>query len=173
MGLIDFDMGSIVGGVGEILDDLVTTEEEKLQINIKLKEMELNLKLSKLNERLSQDKEVTNRWVSDKDHMVTRLVRPMIVIWIAILLTAIILFDGNIGEYSIKHAYVPLIETLATTIFVAYFGSRGAEKITKALKEHDNENSNTKTFKESRERYDTHQQDRELSDDALWYSSAK
>jgi len=171
MGIVDVDLGSLVGGVGEILDSLSTSEEEKLEISLKLKKLELDLKLAQMEEQNKIDEQTTKRWELDKEHIITRLVRPMIVIWIAVLLTAIILTDGNVGEYTIKQAYIPLIETLATTIFVSYFGSRGAEKITKALKERDYDRTINEAIGKTRGNFSPFEQNGTLFDDALWGSN--
>ena len=42
--------------------------------------------------------------------------------------------DGNIGGFSIKEAYIPILETIVITVTIAYFGSRGVEKTSKILK---------------------------------------
>jgi hypothetical protein len=44
------------------------------------------------------------------------------------------LADGNIGDFHIKQAYIPLLETVVTTVVFAYFGGRSVEKATKVFK---------------------------------------
>ena len=77
---------------------------------------------------------VTERWKSDNENPITQLVRPVMVIWTFILFTAVVLFDGNLGTFIVKPAYIPLLETVMTTIVIAYFGSRGIEKVFKYKK---------------------------------------
>lgn len=43
----------------------------------------------------------------------------------------IMLLDGNFGTFTIKAAYLPIMEGILLTITVAFYGSRGAEKIVK------------------------------------------
>ena len=38
-------------------------------------------------------------------------------------------FDGNLGEFSIGEAYVPVYQTLLMTVYAAYFAGRSIEKI--------------------------------------------
>ena len=45
-------------------------------------------------------------------------------------MTVIILGDSITGlAFDVKESYVDLIQTLLVTVFVAYFGSRGIEKV--------------------------------------------
>ena len=81
------------------------------------------------------EQSINKRWLSDNEHIVTRLVRPSIVIFLFVLFGAVVISDGNIGHFKINTAYIPVLQTLLVTVTVAYFGSRGAEKITREIKE--------------------------------------
>lgn len=80
------------------------------------------------------EKEISKRWISDNENLLTRIVRPLSFAMVLILFGGIVLTDGNIGQFKINEAYIPVIETLLTTMVLAYFGSRGMEKITKQFK---------------------------------------
>lgn len=54
--------------------------------------------------------------------------------WSFVLLTIVMLLDGNIGEFTINEAYIPLLETIVVTSVVAYMGGRSVEKVTKTVK---------------------------------------
>ena len=82
---------------------------------------------------LEYEKEITKRWESDSEHTITRLVRPVSFIAVLCLFGVMVLFDGNVGEISIKSAYIPVIETLLATMTISYFGSRGVEKTMKSF----------------------------------------
>lgn len=69
-----------------------------------------------------------------KPSTLSEIVRPSIVAWIYLLFTVIILCDGNVGGFSIKDPYIPIMETILVTVTLAYFGSRGAEKMAKTIK---------------------------------------
>ena len=118
----------VVDSVGNAIDKLVTSDEERMQLKNALIEAKLKAQLESENNYLKHEQEITQRWVSDNEHTITRLVRPLIVVWAYIMFTAVMISDGNIGQFSIKDAYLPMLETIVVTVTVAYFGSRGVEK---------------------------------------------
>ena len=120
-------ISEIIGSVGKVADDLITSTEEKRQLKLKLKEIQ---------EKAIADSEaqITERWKSDNEHITTRLVRPFIVIWSFVLLSIVMIFDGNFYGFEVKEAYLPILETIVTTVIIAYFGSRGVEKTSKIIK---------------------------------------
>lgn len=127
MGLFDFSLGD----VGETLVKAREAITGKRVID-EAEILELDGKLDQIQQEF--EKTVTERWHSDNEHAVTRLVRPGIVMWVYAIFSIVLLADGNIGEFSIKSAYIPLIETVLVTVTVAYFGSRGIEKTSKVIK---------------------------------------
>ena len=121
----------VTDSISKGLDSLFTSDEERLQAKI-LIEKEINtFKVAQLSALAQYDKEVTKRWTSDNEHFITRMVRPLSFIFVQILFGSIVLLDGNMGEFSVKEAYIPVIEGLMLTMTIAYFGSRGAEKVFK------------------------------------------
>lgn len=118
---------AIVDSVGNAIDKLVTSDEEKLQLKNELVKIQLEATL-KANEQANEaENQITERWKSDNEHIVTRLVRPLSYSWVILLFTTVILGDGNLG-FSVKEAYIPVLETLLTTMTIAYFGARTIEK---------------------------------------------
>ena len=73
---------------------------------------------------IQEMKEVSSRWRSDmkSDSWLSKNTRPMALIFIVLDSTVLL---------EIKTGWVSLLEALLITVYVAYFGSRGAEKITK------------------------------------------
>lgn len=121
----------VVDSISSGLDSLFTSDEERLQAKL-LIEKEVNAyKESLLKAQAKYDKEITERWKSDNEHAVTRLVRPLIVLWGFALLTIVMLLDGNVGGFTINVAYIPLLETIVTTSVVAYMGARTIDKFGK------------------------------------------
>ena len=47
---------------------------------------------------------------------------------------SMVFFDGNVGDFTINEAYIPVIQTLFSTMTIFYFGSRGVEKVSKIIK---------------------------------------
>lgn len=125
----------VVDSVGSAIDKLVTSDEERLQLQNALAEAKLNATLESENNYLKHEEEITKRWINDNEHFVTRLVRPTMVVWSYVLFTAVMIADGNIGGFVINPAYIPVLETIVITITIAYFGSRGLEKTAKTIKD--------------------------------------
>ena len=120
---------AIVDSVGTAIDKLVTSDEEKLQLKNELVKIQLEATL-KANEQANEaEMQITERWKSDNENLLTRAVRPFSYTWVIVLFSTMILTDGNIGQFKINTAYIPVIETLLVTMTVAYFGSRGFEKV--------------------------------------------
>lgn len=118
----------VVDSIGNAIDKIVTSDEEREILKNALVEAKLNASLESENNYLKHEQEITKRWASDNEHIVTRLVRPAIVIWSYALFTIVVLFDGNVGNFTVNPAYIPVLETVLISVTIAYFGSRGYEK---------------------------------------------
>lgn len=124
---------AIVDSVGAAIDKLVTSDEEKLQLKNELVKIQLEATL-KANEQANEAEiQITERWKSDNEHLITRLVRPFSYAWVILLFSVVIIGDTNWG-FSVKDAYIPVIETLLVTMTVAYFGGRSFEKVSSVVK---------------------------------------
>lgn len=119
--------GELLGKVGGIVDDLVTTKEEKLSLKAEMKEMIL-----KSEEQAAA--QVTARWDSDmnSDNWLSKNIRPMALIFFTIVFVIISFSDGNIGSFAVKEAYIPIYQTILLAIYGAYFAGRTFEKYTKS-----------------------------------------
>jgi len=75
-------------------------------------------------------KEVSKRWVSDmkSDSWLSKNTRPMSLIFLTVSMVLLILLDSFDWEFNVSTGWVDLLQTLLVTVYVAYFGSRGAEK---------------------------------------------
>lgn len=126
---------NVIDSVGNTLDKLITSDEERKILQNELEEIRLNAKLSATDKSIALEKEITSRWKIDKDNVITRNIRPLVVFWSYFLFTLVLLFDGNIGQFHINSAYIPMLQTILVTVTIAYFGSRGIEKTSKIVKE--------------------------------------
>jgi hypothetical protein len=83
-----------------------------------------------LNQETIEMQEVTKRWTSDmnSDSWLSKNTRPLALIFLTIATTLMIIVDSTGLNFEVKHSWVMLLETLLVTVYVAYFGSRGAEK---------------------------------------------
>ena len=130
--------GSLLGGdtlkdVGNIIDDLHTSGEEKAAAKQALQEVLIKA------EQAAQA-QVSARWESDMKHgsWLSKNIRPLTLVFLTIIFTILSIFDGNIkiGEqaFTIGAAYVPVYQTLLMTVYAAYFAGRSIEKVKQVAK---------------------------------------
>jgi hypothetical protein len=110
-------------GVLGIIKNLIDKDETMLPQD---KETAMAL----LNQETIEMQEVTKRWTSDmnSDSWLSKNTRPLALIFLTIATTIMIVVDSTALAFEVKHSWVTLLETLLVTVYVAYFGSRGAEK---------------------------------------------
>jgi hypothetical protein len=124
--LLNFLGGGVVKQVGDVIDNLSTSEEERLEAKRKMEEV--------LMQAESQAQEqVTRRWEADmkSDNWLSKNIRPLICIFLTAIFVVLSVFDGNIGEFAIQESYIPIYQTLLITVYGAYFAGRSIEKIKK------------------------------------------
>ena len=130
--------GSLLGGdtlkdVGNIIDDLHMSGEEKAEAKQKLETILIQA------EQKAQE-QVSARWEADMKHgsWLSKNIRPLTLIFLTIVFTILSVFDGNLqigGEdFTIGAAYVPVYQTLLMTVYAAYFAGRSIEKVRKVTK---------------------------------------
>ena len=115
--------GNVIKEVGDVIDKLTTTKEEKLEAQ--------RLITESLEKAVKEAQEqVTARWQADmaSDIKLSKNIRPMVLIYLTVIFTACAFFDGNIGEFSIADEYIPIFQTLLVTVYGAYFVGRSWEK---------------------------------------------
>ena len=115
------------GGLG-IVKNLISSDS-----NIGPEDKEMALKL--LEQDIAEMNNISQRWASDmkSDSWLSKNTRPMTLIYLTLAMTIFIVLDSTV-LLEIKTGWVSLLEALLITVYVAYFGSRGAEKITKIKK---------------------------------------
>ena len=133
MGLLA-KVGSLLGGdaikdVGNIIDNLHTSEEEKAEARQKIEQILAEA------EQAAQA-QVSARWEADLKHgsWLSKNIRPITLIFLTAVFVILSLFDGNMGEFTISDAYVPVYQTLLMTVYAAYFAGRSIEKVRKVTK---------------------------------------
>ena len=118
--------GSVIKEIWDVVDRLTTTEEEKLLIK-----KELQIILEEADK--SAQKQVSSRWIADmnSDSFLSKNIRPMILIYLTVIFSALAFTDGNIGQFNIAKEYIPIFQTLLVTTYGAYFVGRSWEKTKK------------------------------------------
>ena len=126
MAILGNILGNLLGKADTIVDEVITSKEEKLQLKNQLQ------KIVQEQESLIE-KQVSKRWVSDNssDNWLSKNIRPMSLIFITVVFTIISFADGNIGQFTLNQEYRPIYQSLLLLIYGAYYGSRGLEKIKK------------------------------------------
>ena len=115
-------------GAYGIVKNIITSDK-----SIKPKDKEMALKL--LDQDIAEMNNISDRWSSDmkSDSWLSKNTRPMTLIYLTLAMTIFIVLDSSV-LLEINDGWVSLLEALLITVYVAYFGSRGAEKITKIKK---------------------------------------
>ena len=102
-----------------ISSDVTLTPEDK----------EMALKLLDLD--IAEMESISSRWQYDmqSDSWLSKNTRPLTLIYLTICMTLFISFDSVGIAFEMDIAWIELLKTLLVTVYVAYFGSRGAEKV--------------------------------------------
>jgi len=129
MNILGMITGGLVSAVGTAIDSLVTSDEERLALKNKLVSIEAEAELKATELENKYQEEISKRWESDnKSSFLARNVRPMTLIFLLFVLSAMAFTSGNIGLFVIDPAFIDLFQMLAITAFGAYFGGRSFEK---------------------------------------------
>ena len=116
----------LVKGVGGIIDDLHTSEEEKLEAAQKVKELISNYEVE-------MEKQITDRWKSDmaSDSWLSKNVRPMVLIFLVVSTVLMIFIDAGAISFNVEAKWTDLLQLVLITVIGAYFGGRSLEKVKK------------------------------------------
>jgi len=115
--------GGVIKNIGDVVDKLTTTEEEKLTIKKQIQEI-----LEKADN--DAQTQVTERWKVDmqSDSWLSKNIRPAVLIFLTGVFTILSFFDGNFYGFQVQEQYVPIFQSLLITVYGAYFVGRTWEK---------------------------------------------
>ena len=123
---------SILGGLvskvlpaaTNLIDEMHTSGEEKLAAKQKLEELLVSAEQS-------AQKEVSAWWEADlkSGNWLAANIRPMTLIFLTAVFSLLSVTDGNIGEFTIGAAYIPVFQTLLLAVYSSYFVGRSIEKV--------------------------------------------
>ena len=116
----------LVKGVGGVIDDLHTSEEEKLEAAQKVKELVSNYEVE-------MEKQITDRWKSDmaSDSWLSKNVRPMVLVFLVVSTVLMIFIDAGAISFDVEPKWTDLLQLVLITVIGAYFGGRSLEKTKK------------------------------------------
>ena len=117
---------SLVGNAGEILDEVITTDEERLDAKRRLKELILN-------HQAEMERNISDRWKADmnSDSWLSKNVRPMVLIFLIVCTMLLIFVDAGFLSFTVEDKWTDLLQLTLITVIGAYFGGRSVEKIKK------------------------------------------
>ena len=116
----------LVKGVGGVIDNLHTSNEEKLEAERKIKELIANYEVE-------MEKNITSRWEADlkSDSWLSKNVRPLVLIFLIVCTMLLIFIDAGALKFEVKSSLVDLLQLVLITVIGAYFGGRSLEKVKK------------------------------------------
>ena len=113
----------LVKGVGDVIDNLTTSKEEKLAAELKIKELISNYEIE-------MEKNITARWEVDmkSDSWLSKNVRPMVLIFLVVCTMLMIFIDAGTINFLVEEKWTDLLQIVLITVIGAYFGGRTMEK---------------------------------------------
>lgn len=116
----DLSTGNVLGALQTLLgkEGSMSNEEREHALNL--------IKLD-----IEQEKAISKRWASDmnSDSRLSKNIRPMSLIFLTVCAMILIVADSMEINFNIKDIWIDLLQILLVTVYAAYFGSRGAEKV--------------------------------------------
>jgi len=128
----------VLAAIGDILPDQGTLGIVKniISSDNKIKAVDKEQAMKLIEQDIAEMKEVSSRWRSDmkSDSWLSKNTRPLALIFLTASAVFMMAVDSFHLQFQVDEAWINLLKTLLVTVYVAYFGSRGAEKITKINK---------------------------------------
>lgn len=126
----------VIDSVGGIIDDLHTSDEEKLAAKIATQTLIKDFEVKQLELIAQYDKEITERHKNDmaSDSWLSKNIRPLIIAFLTIstvTLAYLTIFILEPAMVALVEPWIDLLQILLITAYSFYFGSRGIEKVQK------------------------------------------
>ena len=120
---------TLVDSVGGVIDDLVTTDDERLAAKAKLKKIVLE-------HEAKMEQNITDRWPADmnSDSWLSKNVRPLVLIFLVVSTVLMIFIDAGTIQFTVEEKWTDLLQLVLITVIGAYFGGRSLEKTKKIKK---------------------------------------
>ena len=117
--------GNMSLDVNKLVDNVVTTDEERKTLKLKFKQMVLDA-------QASAEEQITRRWESDnKAGWLPANIRPLTLAFLIVSTVLLVFVDSGTINFNVDDKWKSLLEICLITTIGAYFGSRGFEKIRK------------------------------------------
>ena len=117
-------LGGLFGKADKIIDEVVTSKEEKMTLKNAMQKMLLD-------SEASIQENVTKRWEADmdSDSWLSKNVRPMVLIFLVVCTMILVFIDAGLIEFKVEDKWINLLEITLLTVIGAYFGGRSIEKV--------------------------------------------
>ena len=121
--LLSGGAGELVKNVGGVIDNLHTSEEEKLEAERKIKELVVSYEVQ-------MEKEISSRWNADmkSDSWLSKNVRPLVLVFLVVSTVLMIFIDAGTINFVVEAKWTDLLQLVLITVIGAYFGGRTLEK---------------------------------------------
>tara|TARA_R110000824_G_scaffold97475_2_gene232992 strand:- start:979 stop:1371 length:393 start_codon:yes stop_codon:yes gene_type:complete len=116
----------LVKGVGGVIDELHTSDEERLAAEQKIKELVSSYEIG-------MEKNITERWKMDmqSDSWLSKNIRPLVLIFLVVATVLMIFIDAGAVNFNVEDKWTDLLQLVLITVIGAYFGGRSLEKVKK------------------------------------------
>jgi hypothetical protein len=123
---------NIIGSLGEVLPDkgVLGLVKNLIKRDSALPTEDKEKALALLRQDTVEMQEVSKRWQADmrSDSWLSKNTRPLTLVFLTISMVLLIFIDSTGLDFEVDGGWVDLLKSLLITVYVAYFGSRGAEK---------------------------------------------
>ena len=116
----------LIKGVGGVIDNLHTSDEERLAAEQKIKELVSSYEIE-------MEKNITERWKMDmqSDSWLSKNIRPLVLVFLVVSTVLMIFIDAGTINFIVEDKWTDLLQLVLITVIGAYFGGRSLEKVKK------------------------------------------
>jgi len=128
----------VLAAIGDVLPNQGTLGVVKniISSDTKIKAIDKEEAMRLIELDMQELKEISSRWRADmkSDSWLSKNTRPLALVFLTASAVLMMAVDSFHLQFDVDESWINLLKTLLVTVYVAYFGSRGAEKITKINK---------------------------------------
>ena len=117
--------GNMSLDVNKLVDNVVTTDEERKELKIKFEQIFLEA-------RANAEEQITRRWEADsKAGWLPANIRPLTLAFLVVSAVLLIFIECGVIDFQVKDTWIDLLQLTLITVIGAYFGGRSIEKVKK------------------------------------------
>ena len=115
--------GNMSLDVNKLVDNIVTTDEEREELRIKFEQIFLQA-------QANAEEQITRRWEADaKAGWLPANIRPLTLAFLVVSTVILIFIEGGLIDFEVKENWIDLLQLVLITVIGAYFGGRSIEKV--------------------------------------------